>query len=185
MLPATASNQKGDSMIPMFHGLLLSLIVSPAQPILVVDYILKLEMSHETETKIGDKEATTESDVRTVELLIDSERRFQGTTTWGNGKERLTVKGKLSEAKDSQFELNIEFGHFVKTGHFIPEVFGGPRREVEKKDTGLTTVRIKLGEPAELGGTVSKIQEKTLDEDSVTTEKKFFRVTVMKDDSTD
>ena len=157
----------------------LCLMACRALPAVAGDYVLKLEMTTEVESKLGDGKPVKTSDVRMLEILIVPELRFHGKTTWEN--QRLTVKGKMTEEKDGKLRLDIRCEHAVKTvaTERIGDGNSGPDNELRSRVN--TTVAVKPGDPLVIAGLISSqtntARPSDLDEARIT-----FRVTVVEGD---
>lgn len=138
---------------------LLSLIVGNASPVLAGDYVLKVEMTTEVDSKVGDGKPIKKSDVRMLEITITPDRRFHGRTTWEN--QRLAIKGKLTEEKGGTLRLDIDCRHAERIVPPGSSEDGPSPAEIENHTSAKGTFGITGGQPRFLGGMMTSQTSET------------------------
>jgi hypothetical protein len=158
-----------NGMAKLIAFALISLLAAGAEPLLAKDYVLKLELRTEIETKVGDEMSKKESGLRTLEFLVAPGRRFQGKTIWDN--KFLSARGKLTETEDGALVIEIDCKHlFSETGD---------RTRVK------TTVVLPKGETVFIGGSEASQTSEAPNEIRDEKRKSEFRLTLIEDDSDD
>ena|SRR5579872_4909383 len=162
---------------------LMSLIVLVTEIAFAKDYVLKIELTTEVETKVGNGKSSNKSELKAVEILITPERRFLGKTAWG--KESMLAKGKLTEAKDGTVSVDIECGYSR-----LPTPGGGrPDRayysQPENEDHCSVKGKYGLvpGQAVFLGGSTTNETTNIAGGIRNTKVKQEFRVTLVEDES--
>jgi len=146
---------------------LISVIIAETEPLFAKDkdYVLKLELRTDVETKVGSVMVSKKSDSRMFEVLIVPEHRFQGKTTWDNTS--MSVKGKATESKAGEFAIEIDCRHSSPEGN----------------QRARTTIGVSPGQTVFLGG--SSVTSHSLNEIYETKTKIEFRLTLVEDVSDD
>src|SRR5262245_50578727 len=158
---------------------ILSLVIFTARLATARDFVLKIEMTTDVESKVADGKPVKSSDVRTLEIAITPERRFHGKTTWEN--QRLAMKGNLTEEKDGTLRLDIRCEHSVKTVTTAKVDDGSSEPVFENLSTTNTTIGLAPGQPLTIGGFGTNQTIETPDGNREEMRLKTFRVTVVED----
>jgi hypothetical protein len=158
---------------------ILSLVIFTARIAIARDYVLRIEMTTDVESKVADGKPVKSSDVRTLEIAIAPERRFHGKTTWEN--QRLAMKGNLTEERDGTLRLDIRCEHSVKTMATEQREDGSAAPSFENLSTTNTTIAIAPGRRLTIGGFGTTQTIATPDGNREEMRLKTFRVTVVED----
>lgn len=148
---------------------------NPCGPLFAVDYLIHLENR-------GYRDATgetapQESVLTSLQFVAESDKPFR--SRFASGGKLVTARGKVSPDTEGRLNLSIEYMEQRNAGVVVvgPDGLTVPRAD---KSLARTSAKVKLGQPATLGGSISDSTSETADGKSIRTRSKstiFVRIT--------